>query len=312
MQGAQAFTHMGQIGAAIRGQREIRAAEQARSQNLLQLLDPVADGAGRDAQLLRRQRDRAQPRQSLEGEQALYRRNPPGRNAVQGAGAAGHMINPKPRDLAEHHGLVTVENDAALAMPLHGTGQNLALGVAATGRQVLHGVGMVGACHVLLYDRAFVEVGRHIVGGGTDQLHAAVMRLVVGLGALEAGQEAVVDIDGAAGQLFAQVVGQYLHVARQHHQLGTFFLNDLVLALFGLGLGRGSHGNVMKGDVVAGRQLIELAVVADDGLDLDGQQARLPAEQQVVEAVAFLADHDDGLDALGLGVQTPLHLILIS
>src|SRR5256885_11381426 len=89
---------------------------------------------------------------------------------------------------AEDHGLVAVEDDAVLAVPLDGAGQHLALGVAAAGREVLHGVGVVGAGHVLLDDRALVQVGRPIVGRVANQLHAAVMGLVVGLGALEIGR----------------------------------------------------------------------------------------------------------------------------
>jgi hypothetical protein len=53
---------------------------------------------------------------------------------------------------------------------------------------------------VLLDDRAFVEVGGDVVRGGADQLHATRMGLVVRLGALEAGQEAVVDVDRPALQ----------------------------------------------------------------------------------------------------------------
>ena len=49
--------------------------------------------------------------------------------------------------------------------------------------------------HVLLDDRALVEVGGDVVGGRADQLDAALERLVVGLGALEARQERVVDVD---------------------------------------------------------------------------------------------------------------------
>jgi hypothetical protein len=48
-------------------------------------------------------------------------------------------------------------------------------------------------------------------------------------------------------------------------------------------------------------------VVGDDGAHIDRQQARLAAEQQVVEAVAFLADHDDGAHGLGGGMQLPVH-----
>src|SRR6478736_5051984 len=47
---------------------------------------------------------------------------------------------------------------------------------------------VIGPGDVLLDDRAFVQIRCHIVGRGADQLHTAVVRLVVRLGALEAGQ----------------------------------------------------------------------------------------------------------------------------
>jgi hypothetical protein len=50
LQRGQAFAHMGQVFAALGGQREIGAAEQLGADDLLELLDAVADGAGRDAQ----------------------------------------------------------------------------------------------------------------------------------------------------------------------------------------------------------------------------------------------------------------------
>ena len=63
----------------------------------------------------------------------------------------------------------------------------------------------------------------------------------------------------------------------------------------------------MKRHVVAGRELVKVAVVADDGANVQRQQAALPAEHQVVEAVAFFADENDGAHRLGHGVQGPLH-----
>jgi hypothetical protein len=64
---------------------------------------------------------------------------------------------------------------------------------------------------------------------------------------------------------------------------------------------------VVEGHVVAGGQLVEVAVVADDGADVQRQQPAFPAEQQVVQAVAFLADQQDRPHRLAQGVQAQLH-----
>ena len=62
---------MGQVLAAFGGQGEVGPAKQFGANDLLELLDPVADRAGRDKQLFGSERDRAQPGQRLKGEQAL-------------------------------------------------------------------------------------------------------------------------------------------------------------------------------------------------------------------------------------------------
>jgi hypothetical protein len=99
-----------------------------------------------------------------------------------------------------------------------------------------------------------------------------------------------------------------LHVARQHHQLGIFGLHDFELALLHLRLGGRRDWDVVKRHVVAGSQLVEIAVVADDGADVQRQQPAFPAEQQVVQAVALLADHDDRAHGLCCGMQLPLQV----
>ena len=148
----------------------------------------------------------------------------------------GRRPPPAAPALPEHHRALPRQQHPVLAVPLHGARQHLAFGVAADGGQVFHRLAVVHAGHVLLDDRAFVQVGRHVVRGGADQLDAALVRLPVGLGALEAGQETVVDVDGTPGEVAAQLVRQDLHVARQHHQLGAFALDDLQLPCLGLRL----------------------------------------------------------------------------
>ena len=115
------------------------------------------------------------------------------------------------------------------------------------------------------------------------------------------------DVDGAAGELAAQVVGEDLHVARQHHQFRAFRLDDLQLPGFALRLARGSHRDMVERNVVAGGKLVELAMVGDDRPDVQRQQAGLPAEQQVVQAMPLLADQDDGAHRLRRRVQLPHH-----
>ena len=64
------------------------------------------------------------------------------------------------------------------------------------------------------------SVAGHIMRGGADQLDAALMRLMVRPRALEARQKRVMDVDAAAGQLRRHLIRQYLHVAREHHEIG--------------------------------------------------------------------------------------------
>ena len=104
---------------------------------------------------------------------------------------------------AEHDGLVAVQHDAVFGVPFDGAGEHDVLDVTAQGGEGVDGHGVVDAFDVLFDDGAFVEFGGDVVGGGTDDLHTAVMGLVVGAGALEAGQEGVVDVDSAALELAA-------------------------------------------------------------------------------------------------------------
>ena len=119
----------------------------------------------------------------------------------------------------EDDGPVTVEQDATLCVPQHRPRQCLALDVSPRGNQLLGGEGVIDPHHLLLDDGAFVEVGGHVVGCGPDQLDTAFVRLVVGLAALEARQERVVDVDGSSFESPAEVFGQHLHVAREDHQV---------------------------------------------------------------------------------------------
>src|SRR5690349_22003463 len=83
------------------------------------------------------------------------------------------------------HGAIAVHEHAMLHVPLHRPRQYRALDVAAGAHAILEGGCMVDARHVLLDDRPLVERGGDVVRGGTDELHATAMRLVVRACALE-------------------------------------------------------------------------------------------------------------------------------
>src|SRR5690606_32596530 len=95
----------------------------------------------------------------------------------------------------EDDGLVADLEDAVLGPGAHGSGEHEALGVLTELDELLGGVGVAHPCHLLLDDRALVEVGGHEVRRGADELDAAGVCLVVRPSALEAGQERVVDVD---------------------------------------------------------------------------------------------------------------------
>ena len=91
---------------------------------------------------------------------------------------------------------------------------------------------MVDPFDRLFDDRTLVEVGADKMGGRADQLDAALMRPVIGFCALEAGEEAVMDVDAATGQFRAEIVGQYLHIAGKDQIVGLSRVHHIQDSLF--------------------------------------------------------------------------------
>ena len=160
----------------------------------------------------------------------------------------------------------------------------------------------------LLDDRAFVEVVGHVVRRGADDLHAARMRLRIGLGTLEARQEGVVDVDAAAGDAGAEGRCQDLHVAREHQQIGTAVLHQLQdLPFLHDPVGR-VHRHEVVGQAVEFGELAHVLVVRDDAHDVRRKLAATPAVYQIVEAVAELRHRHQHFRAMAEVVQFPLHV----
>ena len=101
-------------------------------------------------------------------------------------------------ELFKYNGPVAVQQDAMFDKPLHGTRQHNTLDVTPDGRQRIRFHRVIHAFNILLDDRALVQIARDEMRGRPNQLHAAFVRLVVRLGAFEARQEGMMDIDSAA------------------------------------------------------------------------------------------------------------------
>ena len=167
----------------------------------------------------------------------------------------------------------------------HGPGEHGDLEVAALAAQVVDVVAMAHPDHVLVDDRALVEVGGDVVGGHADQLDAALVRLVVGAGAAERRQERVVDVDRPACPRVAERRGEHLHVAGEHDEVDSV-----------LGEGGGDEGllgglvaiddrEVAVVDTEPRGHLGVVGVVADHHRNVDRQLAAAAAVEEVVEAV---------------------------
>lgn len=129
---------------------------------------------------------------------------------------------------------------------------------------------MVDARDALLNDGPLVQVRRDKVRRGANDLHPALVRLVVRLGALEGRQEAVVDVDDAARHGLAERRREHLHVAREHDELDAVLPHEVEHPRLLLRLGVLCDGEVVELDAVRGGEGLVVGVVGDDDGDLAG------------------------------------------
>ena len=176
----------------------------------------------------------------------------------------------------------------ALRMPLQRAIEHDALELAADYGEALSRQRVIHALHALLDDRAFVEVSRDVMRRCADELHAARVRLVIRLRALEAGQEGMMDVDGAAFEMLAAVRRENLHVARQHQQFRAGLLEDICDPLLLPGLVAIDDGQVVVRHAVPFGEAAQVLVIRDDRDHFDRQRTRAAAVQDAVQAVALL------------------------
>ena len=118
----------------------------------------------------------------------------------------------------------------------------------------------------------------------------------------------MVDVDRTPCQPATQIFGQHLHVARQHHQLGTRLLHELHQLVLLRRLGRLADRQVVERQAVDLGEEAKIRVVRNHTDDVDLQLADAPAVQQVPQAMVELGHHDQHLRPLGQRVHRPVHL----
>ncbi len=126
------------------------------------------------------------------------------------------------------------------------------------------------------------------MAGGSDQLDAARMSGLVGLGACKCGQKRVVHVDNRGRIAGDKRWGKNLHIARQHHQFNFVPREHFELTPFGLGACGRCHRNIFKRNPVERRQILHRPMVRDNHGNLAVQLARAPAMEQVGHAVQVL------------------------
>jgi hypothetical protein len=208
---------------------------------------------------------------------------------------------------AEDHRLAAVQQHTMLDVVTHGASQNDIFDVSSNGDQIIRRHCMIDALGLLLDNRPFIKIRRHVMRRRSDQLHATRVRLMIGFRALEAGQEAVMNVDDPPRHPFTQSPRQNLHVAGEHHQIDLFGFDDLQQAFFLLGFVVRTNRDVVEGNVVPRRQLVEIAMIRDDGRNFDGQIAGAVTVKQVVQAVPKLRHHNQDTLAPSGVMQLPGH-----
>ena len=145
---------------------------------------------------------------------------------------------------------------------------------------------------VLLDDRALVQVGGGIVGGGADELHAAVVGLPIRVGADEGRQERVVDVDDPTRVSGDETVAEDLHVASHHDQFDAVVGErcEHLGLLLGLGVGRDREVQVWHPHVLGDTGVVR--VVRHDDAQVHREFATAPAGEQVVETMRVFRRHE--------------------
>ncbi|CDX51622.1 hypothetical protein MPL3365_130579 [Mesorhizobium plurifarium] len=183
---------------------------------------------------------------------------------------------------------------------VNGPSQCLCLDVTAEADVVVIRLRMGHTNDVLLDDWPFIQISGDVMRCGADQFHAALVSLLVRIGAFERRQKRMVDVYDPPGHLLTHFIRENLHVTGKHDQLGPRVGHDTHLLCFRFGFVVFCHLDAVKRNVVIHYDLLIVHVIRDHCHDINRKSANTPSIQEIIEAVAEARDHNDDFSLLGL------------
>jgi len=206
----------------------------------------------------------------------------------------------------EDDGAVAIDEGAVVDVVADAAGEGGAFAVSAEAGEVCGGVEVLYAFDFLVDDGSGVEVGGDVVAGCADEFDAALVGLLVGVCADEGGEEAVVDVDDAAGVGVAEVVREDLHEACEDDEFDVLLVDEVADLLEAGEALVAVHFDEVEGDVGVLGDGLAVGSVADDRGDFDGEFAEAGAPEDFLEAVVGFGDEDGGPHFVGEAAEVPV------
>ena len=210
--------------------------------------------------------------------------------------------------LLKDNRFISVEQNAIFYVPANGSREHHFFDVTSFLDEVVNGVAMVDADHILLDDGAVVQYLSHVVSGCSDQLDAPLKCLMVGLRSDKRGQERVMNVDQILGTNRGDEISRkHLHVAGEDDEIAAVFpkqRNLLLLRLVLVFLRYRDHE--IRHAVEVGDSLV-VWMVGNNKRDFAAQFAALVAVKQVLEAVIVFRNKNADARAMGRMCEPPVH-----
>lgn len=211
----------------------------------------------------------------------------------------------------EYDGAVLEQDDPAFKMSLHRLGQNPALDVFSHVPQTVGAEFVVHPHDILVDDRPLVEILACIVGCRPDHLYSAFICLPIRIRALEGRKESMMDVDDFCVPLAGEIRTEDLHIPGQDNQVDVKALKQCHYLGLLLGLRFGSDRQIVERNSELVGDYFQVRMIADDQGDIALQVAFILAGDQVVQAVAGLADHDGNPGVIVAVVAFPRQVVLL-